>query len=71
MTLLTQNSGCKVGWETYDNEAEAQKASERAAKDRDRMLTQGYDFGWLWPGEIRHVENHPEHGCDVWIVTTP
>lgn len=70
MALIDQRSGCKVGWETYDNEAEANAAAERAAVDRERKFSQGYDFGYLWPGSISHHEatdTLPER----WTVVTP
>jgi hypothetical protein len=71
MARLSLTSGCKVAWATYDNEDEATEAAKNAATDRERKLSLGYDFGYLWPGSIQHVENHPEHGCDVWVVTLP
>ena len=70
MSLVGQESGCKVGWEFYDNEAEAVTASERAARDRDRMFAQGYDFGYLWPGTILHLPDQAEYG-ECWRVVTP
>lgn len=70
MALVETKSGCKVGWSTYTTEAEALAASKEAADERERKLARGYDFGYLWPGTITHVENHPEHG-EVWIVTIP
>jgi len=70
MALVELRGGCKVGWETYDNEVEAQAAAERASKERERKFKLGYDFGYQWPGSIKHVSDHPEHG-ECWIVTTP
>lgn len=67
--LLGQKSGCKVGWEFYDNEAEALKASEREVKARERKFKQGFDFGYLSPGAVKHIEAHDEFG-DCWIVVT-
>ena len=37
MTMVTQHSGCKVGWETYDSEAEAAAASSRAVRPNVAM----------------------------------
>jgi len=72
MSMIDQKFGCKVGWETYDNEAEALARSESAAKQRDRMFEQGYDFGYLWPGAVKHIAEHPDYdGKDVWVVVTP
>lgn len=70
MAMVEIKGGCKVGWETYDNEAEAKEAAARASEERDRKFRLGYDFGYLWPGTIQHVPDHPEFG-EVWIVTTP
>lgn len=67
--MVEMKGGCKVGWETYDNEAEAQAAAERESIARERKFAQGYDFGFQWPGSIRHVPDHPEHG-EVWVVVT-
>lgn len=69
LAMVTQMSGCKVGWETYDDEAEAIKASERAKIEADQKWQRGYDFGYLTPGEITHRID-PVHG-EVWVVVTP
>lgn len=71
MALIEQRSGCKVGWETYDVEAEAQAASERSRTEAERKWARGYDFGYQVPGGITHVADHPTYGREVWIVTTP
>jgi hypothetical protein len=55
MALIKQESGCKVGWYTYDNEAEAKAASAQAARDAARMARQGYDFGYQVVGGIQKV----------------
>ena len=70
MALIDQRSGCKVGWETYDNEEEAKAASERAKVEADSKWARGYDFGYLTPGSITHHAAHHEHG-ECWIVVTP
>lgn len=65
--MVRERQGCKVGWAVYDNEAEA---NERAAKERaqaQRMWTQGYDFGYCLPGEIRKLDPGPS---PEWEVTT-
>lgn len=72
-------SGCKVGWEIYDNEAEAQARVPEVVKDAQRKYEQGYDFGYCVPGEVRHAEVYYRHGdpegqpsyTDCWIVTIP
>lgn len=70
MARVEYRGGCKVAWETYDNEDEAKKASADAVIEAERKAGLGYDFGYSSPGEIRHVPDHPEHG-EVWIVTLP
>lgn len=70
MALLDTHAGCKVAWATYNDEAEARAAAEKAEKDAVRKASLGYDFGYCVPGEIRHFAEHPEHG-EVWIVTLP
>lgn len=70
MAMVRQESGCKVGWEVYDNEAEAKAAAARAAEERERKAALGYDFGYQWPGSIQHFENHHEFG-ECWRVCTP
>ena len=69
MALLDTKSGCKVGWAIYDNEAEATERSETEAVNRDRMFGQGYDFGYQWPGAVKHFDEHPDYG-ECWIVVT-
>jgi hypothetical protein len=66
MPIVRRESGAKVGWVVYDNEAEARQYAESDAlkADRERMLDLGYDFGYCWPGEIDKV-------ADGWRVCTP
>jgi hypothetical protein len=71
MAKIDVHSGCKVGWETFDTEAEAVARSKEAALQRDRMFGQGYDFGVLWPGTITHHELHPRHEVECWTVVVP
>jgi hypothetical protein len=70
MAMVEYRSGCKVAWETYDDEHEAIGASNAAKVEAERKAGLGYDFGFQWPGSIQHVENHPTHG-EVWIVCLP
>ena len=63
---IARQSGCKVSWYTYDNEADALVASEWAKQQAEKKWALGYDFGWLVPGEVRKVQDH-----DEWIVTMP
>lgn len=69
LPLLNTESGCKVGWAVYDNEAEATERSKQEAVARERMFGQGYDFGYQWPGSVNHVPEHKKYG-ECWIVTT-
>jgi hypothetical protein len=83
MPLIKTDSGCKVGWETYDNEAEAKARGEAVAAERARMLQQGYDFGYQWPGTVerrftsqygpdgRFDASLPRTPLDEWVVTVP
>lgn len=66
MTMIRRESGAKVGWEVYDNEAEARDRgnSDALKAERARMLSAGYDFGYCWPGEVDKV-------ADGWRVCTP
>lgn len=81
MTMISSDSGCKVGWETYDNEDEA-KAREKAI-ERASMISRGYDFGYQWPGTIEQVRTYPHKNEDgsqdrtrpefenEWVVCVP
>jgi SRSO17 transposase len=53
MALVKINSGCKVGWYTYDDKVEAEAAAAKARRDAVRQAQQGYDFGYQIPGETR------------------
>lgn len=79
MPLIRSDSGNKVGWETYDNEAEAKARAEQIAEQRDRMLIAGYDFGYCWPGEVTQARQYNDsHNAskgftllNEWTVTVP
>lgn len=66
MALISTRSGCKVGWDTYDDEAEAQAASARAREQAVKLARQGYDFGYQMPG---YVTKAPDK--DEWTVVVP
>lgn len=70
MTMLANPQGCKVGWAYYDNEAEATERGKTEEVNRERMLLDGYDFGYLWPGTVSHIGDHPEYGACWMVVTT-
>lgn len=69
MTMIDNPQGCKIGWAIYDNEAEAIARAASETARREERAAQGYDFGWLWPGTLKHMTDHPEHG-ECWIVVT-
>lgn len=59
-------TGCKVSWYFYDNEADAIKASEIAKSHAIHKLNQGYDFGYQSPGDVRHIEED-----NLYVVVLP
>lgn len=69
MALVRTESGCKVGWDVYDNEQEAKEASKKAEEHGFAMMARGYDFGYCWPGDVEHFVD--ENGTDLWRVTVP
>ena len=69
MTLLDSPQGCKVGWAIYDNEEEAIARSKREEELRVERAKEGYDFGYQWPGAVKHLTEHPDYG-ECWIVVT-
>jgi len=79
MALINQRSGCKVGWLTFDNEAEAREAAERAKEQARDAWSRGYDFGYQCPGEVvqrrEYVDPHDTSKgytlLEEWTVTTP
>lgn len=50
--LVSSTAGNKVGWETFDNLAEAEARAETARARAAEKAEQGYDFGYQVPGEI-------------------
>jgi len=71
MACIDVHGGCKVGWETFDTEAEAVARAKEAALQRDRKFALGFDFGYQWPGAITHHELHPRFGVECWTVIVP
>lgn len=69
-TPIRQSSGCKVGWLTYDNQADAEEASRIALEQRGIRAGMGYDFGYQSPGAIEHLV-WPDTQEERWIVTIP
>lgn len=66
MALIKTDSGCKVGWEIYDDEAEARAraTSPELAADRARSIQAGYDFGYQWPGTVEQERSFPHKAED-------
>ena len=50
---LSMEHGCRVSWYTYDNEADAEAASEAAEHNAEIDERMGFDFGMVIPGQIR------------------
>jgi hypothetical protein len=69
-TPIRESSGCKVGWLTYDNQADAEEASRIALEQRGIRASMGYDFGYQSPGAIEHLVDSAT-GSEAWIVTIP
>lgn len=65
MAVVSQRSGCKVGWVTVDNLAEADWLADQAAEQAARMHANGYDFGYQMPGSIT------ENADGTFTVVTP
>lgn len=54
---LRREVGCKVSWYTYATEEEAEAVSKIAQKEAGELRAEGFDFGYLWPGDIRKEED--------------
>lgn len=65
MALISSSSGCRVGWLTYDDEAEADARAEVARTEARQMEQRGYDWGFQVPGEVRQT------APGEWTVTVP
>lgn len=70
MPMIHYDSGCKVAWEWFDNEAEANERGATARAEAIDKANRGYDFGYQSPGSVQHYENHPTHG-EAWRVCIP
>lgn len=70
MPIIRRDSGNKVGWTTYDNEAEAREAAAKARAQGIEMAGRGYDFGYTFPGVVDQIRRDGEL-VDEWRVTTP
>jgi hypothetical protein len=54
--LVSTRGGIKVGFRTYSSEATANECAEAAANNAIIRLEEGYDFGYMWPSEIRKTD---------------
>lgn len=64
--------GCKVSWNYYQTEGEAETCAKAARHNAEIAESLGYDFGYQSPGFIRQVsaEDWPEYG-GLWEVCLP
>lgn len=60
--------GCKVAWYDYRDYDDALQAQKYARHMAQRWLAEGYDYGWLIPGEMKARED--ADGV-WWTVTMP
>lgn len=56
-TPVSYRGGCKVSWETFATQAEAERVSVWAIVESEIKERQGYDFGYCSPGSIRAVKD--------------
>ena len=54
---LRHEVGCKVSWYTYATEEEAKRVSKIAEQDAAELRAEGFDFGYLRPGDIRKEDD--------------
>lgn len=71
MALISTDSGCRVGWETYDDKTEAEARAVTARASAREMAGRGYDFGFQVPGEIVQRRDLDQQPVDEWVVTVP
>ena len=63
-------SGCKVSFLYYTSEADAKLASVEAEREAARMFALGYDFGYVFPGDIRQPTAEGPH-AEMYEVVIP
>lgn len=63
-------SGCKVSWNYYRDEAKAKECAIAAAHNRERCIALGFDFGYCWPGNIELIKT-PGKFEGMYCVTLP
>jgi len=54
--------GCKVSWNYYRTEAEAEACAEAAKRRAVVQARLGYDFGYCAPGSIRVISSSDDDG---------
>lgn len=69
MAIISTRSGNRVGWATYDNEDEARERAQREKGHAQRMIREGYDFGYVNPGWVEQIRRDGEL-VQEWEVTT-
>ena len=64
--FVKYENGNKVGYLYYETKEQAEAAIPTIAKERDRALERGYDFGYMWPTDI-----YQEESSGHWFIITP
>lgn len=64
--FVKQLGGNKIGRLYYETKEQAEAALPLVEKKRERALELGYDFGYMWPGEI-----YQEPSSGHWVIITP
>ena len=60
--LVDVISGSKVAWLIYESKEQAQKSVPFAGAEAYRQASQGYDFGYQYPGAIEQEQNGKNKG---------
>lgn len=64
--FVKSSGGCKVGRLYYETKEQAEAALPLVAEKTRKALDRGYDFGYMWPGEI-----FQEPSTKLWVIVTP
>lgn len=54
---IDKHYGCKVSWYIYDNQKLAQQASRAAKHNAELREMEGFDFGYMSPGQITEKDD--------------
>lgn len=72
---VTMRVGNKVMWLYFRTKEEADKAVPIAQHNAEVALNEGYDFGYMWPGTVRKMDDHYEgefaQYAGLWEVCFP